>query len=93
MATQAALSSCNGSGAPLSTLPQPCFLTTPQKQTLLGGAYQVDHSRLYPSSIKLPLLPYGIFRTAVSGVTPTSGVVVESLDWGPQARGTRHHGR
>jgi predicted acyl esterase len=91
VSTQAALSSCNGSGAPLSTLPQPCFLTAPQKQTLPGGAYQVDHSRLHPSSINLPLLPYGIFRTAASAVTPTSGGVVESLDWGPPTRTPVHH--
>jgi uncharacterized protein len=93
VSTQAATTSCNGSGAPLSTLPQPCFLTAPQKQTLPGGAYQVGHSRLQPSSINLPLLPYEVFRTAVSAVTPTSAGVVESLDWGPAAHPTNHHGR
>jgi uncharacterized protein len=91
LSTQAAADSCNGSGVPLSTLPQPCFLTAPQKQTLPGGAYQIDHSRLQPSSINLPLLPYGVFATASSGVTPTSKGAVESLDWGPPAHPRGHH--
>jgi hypothetical protein len=37
--------------------------------------------RATPSEINVPLLPYGFFRTAVSGVTPTSDGVIEPLDW------------
>jgi uncharacterized protein len=63
------------------TLAQPCVLTTPQAATLPGGEYSIHYGGATPSAINVPLLPYEFFRTALSGVTPTSDGVIEPLDW------------
>jgi uncharacterized protein len=68
---------------------EPCYNTAPQKQTLPGGTYSIRTDRQHPSALSLPLLPYEQFRTANSRVTPTSGGIVEPLDWGPEVPSLR----
>jgi predicted acyl esterase len=80
LSTQAAAGDC------ASGVPYPCALNGPQQRTVPGGAYQIHRGSLRPSSVNLPLLPFGYFATAASGVTPTSGGLSEPLDWGPPAR-------
>jgi predicted acyl esterase len=55
---------------------EPCLLTAPQTLSLPGGEYVIEHGL-----INLPLLAYGIFNTAASGITPTSGDVSLPSDW------------
>jgi predicted acyl esterase len=59
----------------------PCLLTAPQQATLPGGVYEIDHSRLSPSSVNLPLLPNDYLPVASSGTTPTSNGLTEPLGW------------
>jgi predicted acyl esterase len=55
---------------------EPCYLTTPQQQTVPGGEYVIESG-----SVNLPLLPHGCFATAASAPTPTSNGVSLPLDW------------
>ena len=59
----------------------PCGLTAPAQATVPGGTYQIQRGSTWPSSVNLPLLKAGCFRTATSGVTATSGGFSEPLDW------------
>jgi predicted acyl esterase len=58
-----------------------CNYTTPQLATLPGGTYTLTHSAQSPSSVQLPLLPYGWFDPVVGGPTPTSAGKTQPLDW------------
>lgn len=60
----------------------PCLYTEPQLATVPGGVYSILHGPAWPSALNLPQLDAMAFRTATSGVTPTSGVWTEPLDWG-----------
>jgi uncharacterized protein len=66
---------------PLST--DPCFDTQPQLQSLPGGAYTILSDRQHPSTVNLPLLPYGYYVTARSAVTATSNGFSVPMYWGP----------
>jgi hypothetical protein len=55
---------------------EPCLLTAPQTRSLPGGEYVIEHGLL-----NLPLLTLGVFNTAASGTTPTSGGISLPLDW------------
>ncbi len=61
-------------GAALSS--SPCFNTDPQEASLAGTKSTILADPAHPSSINLPLLPYGHFPTATSETLP--------IDWGPE---------
>ncbi len=80
LSTQEPTSACSSQLTAL--LPAiPCLLTTPQQATLPGGVYQIDHSRILPSSVNLPLLPNNYLPQAPNGITPTSNGLTEPLVW------------
>ena len=58
--------------------PRPCEPTATQAQNM-PGVYSVAHGPTGPSSLNLPLLPYGYFESAGTGPTPR--------DFGPPATG------
>jgi putative CocE/NonD family hydrolase len=80
LATQASPQAC----AAVATLGPPlgCLLTTPQQRTLAGGVYQIQRGGRYPTVLNLPLLPYGVYPTTPSNVTPTSGGQLVPHNWG-----------
>ncbi|MEU7745486.1 CocE/NonD family hydrolase [Nonomuraea sp. NPDC049158] len=78
LTTQTPAAACAGANV------LPCALTAPAQATVPGGVYQV---RRGSSSVSLPLLPAGCFRTAASAVTPTSGGFSQPMDWAAERPG------
>jgi predicted acyl esterase len=60
----------------IGCLPRPAILAT-----LAGGRYTIAWGGAERSAVNLPLLPYRVFATVRSGVTPTSGSTALPLDW------------
>ncbi len=56
----------------------PCHNTDPQEPMLAGTTTTILADPTYPSSVNLPLLPYGHFPTATTETLPR--------DWGPEYR-------
>jgi hypothetical protein len=81
LATQGDTQACAAS-ANIGPPPLGCLYTAPQARTLPVGTYQIQHSAQYPTALNLPLLPYKVFRTVASDVTPTSGGELVPRDWG-----------
>jgi hypothetical protein len=79
--TQAPTSACASLLSALTT-PLPCILSTPQKKTVPGGAYQIVWSRSASSSLNLPMLGSAGVHETTSGVTSTSSGETEPINWG-----------
>jgi uncharacterized protein len=65
----------------------PCYFTGPELTRLTDADFTFYYGGRDPSALNLPLLPYGVYPTAASGVTSTSGGYTEPLYWGPEIRG------
>jgi predicted acyl esterase len=80
LSAQAPNSACASLLSALTT-PLPCILSTPQRQTLPGGSYQVEWSRSTPSTVNIPLLAAGAIHETTSAATATSSGETEPIDW------------
>ena len=81
LTTQAPTSACASLLSALTT-PLPCILSSPQKKTLPGGAYQIIWSRSAPSSLNVPMLGSGGVNETTGAVTSTSSGETEPINWG-----------
>ncbi len=81
LTTQTPASACTGFNI------LPCALTAPAQASVAGGAYRIQRGPAWPSSVSLPLLRAGCFRTAAGAVTPTSGGLSQPMDWSAKGPG------
>lgn len=71
LTTQSTSDVCPENGQ-FSLVSEPCRLTKPQQETVPGGIYRIYAGTEYPSSMKIPLLPFNSFEGVRSGPPPTN---------------------
>ena len=80
LSTQADAARCFQKAAAITTSVVGCRARAVVQQRLAGGTYTIRLGGTHPSSLSLPLLPYGSLPATASGPTGTSAAPLP-LDW------------